>query len=88
MVCLWGGGLRENGVSSQRDQRLSGAAVAVQRPGGAAGAAGAQVTPEAASAAAASLHDGVRRAADKQRVDHVLPRRLVHGRTGGEQAVL
>lgn len=63
--------------------------MAVQGPGGAAGAAGAEVAAEGApSAAAARLHDGVRRAADQQRVDYVLPRRPVHGCAGGEQAVL
>lgn len=70
-----------------RVQRLSGAAVAVQGPGGAAGAAGAEMATEGASAAA-RLHDGVRRAADKQRVDHVLPRRPVDGCASGEQTVL
>lgn len=70
-----------------RLQRLSRATVAVQGPGGAAGAAGAEMATEGASAAAC-LHDGVRRAADKQWVDHVLPRRPVYGCAGGEQTVL
>lgn len=61
--------------------------MAVQGTGGAAGAAGAEMATKGASAAA-RLHDGVRRAADKEWVDHVLPRRPVHGCPGGEQAVL
>lgn len=61
--------------------------MAVQGPGGAAGAAGAEMATEGASAAA-RLHDGVRRAADKQWVHHVLPRSPVHGCASGEQTVL
>lgn len=87
VVSVRRGGLREDGVSSLRVQGLSGATVAVQGASGSAGAAGAEMAAEATSAAAC-LHDGVRRAADKQRVDHVLPRRPVHSRTSREQAVL
>lgn len=87
VVSVWGGGLGEDGVSSLRMQGLSGAAVAVEGPRRSAGAAGAKMATEAASTAAC-LHDGVCRAADKQWVDYVLPRRPVHGRTGGKEAVL
>lgn len=87
VVSVWRGRLREDRVSSLRVQGLSGAAVAVQGASGSTGAAGTEMAAEATSAAA-RLHDGVRRAADKQRVDHVLPRRPVHSRTSREQTVL
>lgn len=87
VVSVWGVGLREDGVSSLRVKGLSRAAVAVQSPCGSASAAGAEMAAEATSAAA-RLHDGVRCAADKQWVDHVLPRRPVHSRTSGKQTVL
>lgn len=61
--------------------------MAVQSPGGATGAARAEMAAEGPSAAV-SLHDGVRRAGDKERIDDVLPRRPVHSRTGGKQTVL
>lgn len=59
----------------------------VQGPRGSTGTAGAELAMEA-RAVAPCLHDGVCRAADEQRIHHVLPRRPVHDGAGGEQPVL
>lgn len=86
-VSVRGVGLRENGVSSLRVQGLSGAAMAVQSPRRSAGAASAEMGTETTSAAV-RLHYSVCCVADKEWVDHVLPRCPEHSRTSGKQTVL